>query len=87
MDVLRAVKPVYNSHSSDQVFVVFADRWYLYRGAGVSLRWHMDQPTVAFVDRQLFYIQEWFTLLRSENNVVLWQIDSITKQLLSMYKV
>ena len=40
------VKPVYKDHSRDQVLVVSVDRWSLYRGVLVSLRWPMEQPTV-----------------------------------------
>ena len=46
---------VYNDHSRDQVMVVSVDRWSLYRGASVSLRWPMEQPTVVSIDRWSFY--------------------------------
>ena len=36
------VKPVYNNHSRDQVIVVSVDRWSLYRGALVQLKWTMN---------------------------------------------
>ena len=52
---LYAVKPVYNHHSRDQVMVVSVDRWSLYRGALVSLRWPMEQPTVVSIDRWSLY--------------------------------
>ena len=35
----------------DQMTVVSVDRWSLYRGARVSLRWPMEQPTVVTIDR------------------------------------
>ena len=38
----------------DQPTVVSVDRWSLYRGVLVSLRWSMDQPTVVPVDRWSF---------------------------------
>ena len=48
---LDTVKPVYNDYSRDQVLVVSVDRWSLYRGASVQLKWTIDQPTVASIDR------------------------------------
>ena len=51
----HTVKPVYNDHSRDQVMVVFADKWSLYRGALVALRWSVEQPTVASIGRWSFY--------------------------------
>ena len=48
------VKPLYSDHSRDQLRVVFVDRWSLYRGALVSLRWPMEQPTVVSIDRWSF---------------------------------
>ena len=38
-----------------QPTVVSIDRWSLYRGALISLRWPMEQPTVVSVDRWSFY--------------------------------
>ena len=35
--------------------VVSVDRWSLYRGAVVSLKWSVDQPTVVSVDRWSFH--------------------------------
>ena len=35
--------------------VVFVDRWSLYRGALVSLRWPMEQPTVVTIDNWSSY--------------------------------
>ena len=35
--------------------VLFVDRWSLYRGALVTLRWPMEQPTVVSVDWWPFY--------------------------------
>ena len=35
----------------EQPTVVTIDRWSLYRGAFVSLRWPMEQPTVVTTDR------------------------------------
>ena len=55
----HTVKPVYNDHSRDQVMVVFVDRWSLYRGEVVLLKWPMEQPTVVSVDRWSFYIRKW----------------------------
>ena len=55
LHIANTVKPVYNGHSRDPVLVVFVDRWSLYRGALVSLRWSMEQPTVVSVDRWSFY--------------------------------
>ena len=49
-----AVEPVYNNHSRDQVIVVSVDRWSLYRGALVELKWTMSQPTVVSIDRWPF---------------------------------
>ena len=37
------------------MMMVFLDRWSLYRGVLVSLRWSMDQPAVVFVDRWSLY--------------------------------
>ena len=34
-----------------QPTVVSVDRWSLYRGALVSLKWSMNQPTVVAIDR------------------------------------
>ena len=53
--IIYTGKPVYNDHSRDQVLVVSIDRWSLYRGALVSLRWPMEQSTVVSVDRWPFY--------------------------------
>ena len=39
----------------EQPTVVSVDRWSLYRGALVSLRWPMEQPTVVSVDRWSLY--------------------------------
>ena len=39
----------------DQSTVVSVDRWSLYRGVLVSLRWSMDQSTVVSVDRWSLY--------------------------------
>ena len=41
-------------HSRDQT-IAFTDRWSLYRGALISLRWPMEQPTVVSVDRWSLY--------------------------------
>ena len=49
------VKPVYNNHSMDQVIVVSVDRWSLYRGALVQLKWTMSQTTVVSIDRRSLY--------------------------------
>ena len=56
-------KPVYNDHSRNQVMVVSVDRWSLYRGAFVLLRWTMEQTTVVTVDRWSLY-RGAFVLLR-----------------------
>ena len=37
------------------MLVVSVDRWSLYRGVLVSLRWPMNQPTVVTVDRGDLY--------------------------------
>ena len=39
----------------EQPTVVSVDRWTLYRGALVSLRWPMEQPTVVTIDRWSLY--------------------------------
>ena len=39
----------------EQPTVVSVDRWSLYRGALVSLRWPTEQPTVVSVDRWSLY--------------------------------
>ena len=44
-------KPVYKDHLKNEVVEVFVDRWSLYRGALISLRWSMDQPAVVTMDR------------------------------------
>ena len=49
------VKPVYNDHSRDQVIVVSVDRWSLYGGVVVLLKWTMSQPTVVSIDRWSFH--------------------------------
>ena len=36
------VKPVYKDHFRDQVIMVSEDRWSLYRGALVTLKWTMN---------------------------------------------
>ena len=48
---LHIVKPAYNDHSRDWGIVVSVDRWSLYGGALVSLKWPMEQPTVVIIDR------------------------------------
>ena len=53
----NTVKSVYNDHSRDQVIVVSVDRWSLYEGALVQLKWTMSQPTVVFKTVQvLLYV-------------------------------
>ena len=52
------VRPVCIDHSRDQVMVVFIDRWYLYEGAVVSLRWLPEQSTVVTIERWSFYMSE-----------------------------
>ena len=52
------VQPVYNDHSRDQVMMVSVDRWSLYRGALVSLKWPMDQHTLLSVDRWSLYTSD-----------------------------
>ena len=42
----NTVKPVYNDHSMDQVIMVSVDRWSLYGGALVQLKWTMSEPTM-----------------------------------------
>ena len=42
-DCSSTVRPVYNNHSRDYVLVGSVDRWSLYRGTLVSLRWPMEQ--------------------------------------------
>ena len=49
--ICKYSEPVYNKHPLDQVMVVSVDRWSLYRGTLVSLRWSMEQPTVVSIDR------------------------------------
>ena len=44
-------KPVYSNHSRDQVIVVSVDRWSLYGGILVQLKWTMNQPAVVSIDR------------------------------------
>ena len=39
----------------EQPTVVSVDRWSLYRGVLVSLKWFMEQPTVVSVDRWSLY--------------------------------
>ena len=41
----------------EQPTVVSVDRWSLYRGALVSLRWPMEQPTCSGLSRQVVLIQ------------------------------
>ena len=53
--VLKTVTSVYSNHSRDQVIVVSADRWSLYRGASVQLKWTMSQPTVVSTHRWSLY--------------------------------
>ena len=53
----NTVKPVCIDDSRDQVIVVSVDRWSLYGGALVQLRWTMSQPTVVFKTVQvLLYV-------------------------------
>ena len=35
--------------------MVFVNRWSLYRGAVVTLKWPMEQPTVVTIDRWSLY--------------------------------
>ena len=49
--MVYTVKPVYNDHSRDQVIVVSVDRWSLYGGTLIQLKWTIDQLTVASIDR------------------------------------
>ena len=49
------VKLVHNDHSRDPVIVVSVDRWSLYRGALVQLKWTMNQPTMVSIDRWSLY--------------------------------
>ena len=44
-------KSFYKDHLKNEVVEVFVDRWSLYRGALISLRWSMDQPAVVTMDR------------------------------------
>ena len=46
----NTVKPVYNDHSWDQMIVVSVDRWSMYGGALVQLKWAMHQPTMVSMD-------------------------------------
>ena len=48
---IHTVKPVYNDHPWNQMIVVSVDRWSLYGGALVQLKWTMNQPTVVSIDR------------------------------------
>ena len=56
--VLCTVKPVCNEHARNQVVMVSVDRWSLYRGALVQLKWTLSQPTVVS-KRQVISICEW----------------------------
>ena len=49
------VEPVYNVHSRDQVTVVSVDRWSLYGGASVKVKWTINQPAVVSIDRWSLY--------------------------------
>ena len=51
---LCTVKRVYSNHSRDQM-MAFTDRWSSYRGALISLRWPMEQPTGVTIDRWSLY--------------------------------
>ena len=44
-----------NTTQWDCVVMASVDRWSLYRGVLVSLRWSMDQSTVVSVDRWSLY--------------------------------
>ena len=50
------VKPVYTDHSRDQVIVVAVDRWSLYGGTSVQVKWTMSQSTVVYIDRWSSYV-------------------------------
>ena len=52
---MHTVQPVYNDHARDQVIVTSVDRWSLYRGASVQLKWTMSQPTVVSTHRRSLY--------------------------------
>ena len=56
------------------MIVVSIDRWSLYRGVSVSLRWSTDQPTVATVDR--------WSLYRGVSVSLRWSICNITCELM-----
>ena len=49
--LIHTANPVYNDHSRDQAIVVSVDRWSLYRGVLVQLKWTMDQPIMISIDR------------------------------------
>ena len=50
-----SVKPVYKDQSRDQVIVVSVDRWSMYGGALVQLKWTMSQSTVVSMDKWSIY--------------------------------
>ena len=52
---IRTVKPVYNDHSTDQAIVVSVDRWSLYGGALVQLKW-TNEPAYRGLYRQVVLI-------------------------------
>ena len=62
---VHTVKPVYNDHSRDQVFVVSVDRWSLYEGALVQPKWTMSQTTVVSVDRWSLYVSVRMYIIRT----------------------
>ena len=41
----------------DQLTVVYVDRWSLYRGALVPLRWPMEKSTEVTIYRQVVFIR------------------------------
>ena len=69
------LNPVYNNHSRDQVMVVFVDRWSLYRGALVSLRWLMEYPTVVTIDRWPFYTSDLCRQVHCTCCILRWPMD------------
>ena len=56
---LHIVKPVYNDHLRDWGSVVSVDRWSLYGGALVSLKWPAHGGAYSGHYRQVVFMCEW----------------------------
>ena len=69
----------------EQPAVVSVDRWSLYGGRVVSLRWSMEQPAVVSVDRWSLYGGRVVSLRWSMEQPAVVSVDRWSLRQLSMY--